>query len=177
MFMSGIPLPTIRIGTNQTATYIQGVINGNGSGLTGLVPGAGSPYYIQNRTTRQTSANFNIDGNGSANSFNSASTYQIGDSSVLSIGSPADGNVFLGVGAGATNISGQGRFNSFTGYQAGYSNTSGYQNTFVGEQAGFSNTTGDAFASCFVSAEYRPCFQFARIERAKPIAVPGPRCR
>ena len=151
MFMSGIPLPTIRIGTNQTATYIQGVINGNGSGLTGLVPGAGSPYYIQNRTTRQTSANFNIDGNGSANSFNSASTYQIGGGSLLSIGSPADGNVFLGVGAGASNISGQGRFNSFTGYQAGYSNTSGYQNTFVGEQAGFSNTTGDAFASCFVS--------------------------
>ena len=96
---------------------------------------------------------------------------------MLSIGSPADGNVFLGVGAGASNISGQGRFNSFTGYQAGYSNTSGYQNTFVGEQAGFSNTTGDAFASCFVSAEYRPCFQFARIERARPIAVRGPRCR
>ena len=94
MFMSGIPLPTIRIGTNQTATYIQGVINGNGSGLTGLVPGAGSPYYIQNRTTRQTSANFNIDGNGSANSFNSASTYQIGGGSLLSMGSPADGNVF-----------------------------------------------------------------------------------
>jgi hypothetical protein len=133
---------TIRIGSNQSATYIQGVINGNGAGLTGVVPGAGSPYYIQNGAAQQTNANFNISGNGSASSFNSATTYQISGTSVLSIGSPTDRSVFLGVGAGANNISGQGVYNTFAGYQAGYGNTSGNSNTFYGYQAGLSNSTG-----------------------------------
>ena len=53
------------------------VYYGNGSHLTGVVAGAGSPYYIQNGTSQQSGANFNISGNGSANSFNSATTYSI----------------------------------------------------------------------------------------------------
>ena len=119
----------------------------------------GSPNYIQNGTAVQPSANFNVSGTGSANSFNTATTYQIGGSSVLSIGSPADDNLFLGPLAGASNVAGQGydntfsgsgagynnttaSYNTFSGYEAGYNNTPGEPNTFSGAYAGFNNTTG-----------------------------------
>jgi len=47
--------------------------------------------------------------------------------------------VFIGKDAGKSNT---GASNTFTGYQAGASNTSGYSNTFCGTKAGFNNTTG-----------------------------------
>ena len=72
---------------------------------------------------------------------NALTAYQIGVSNVLSIGSAADSNLFLGVGAGVHNVAGSGQFNMFSGYQAGYSNTTGVANTFDGLQAGYSNTT------------------------------------
>ena len=83
---------------------------------------------------------FSVDGSGHVNS--ASGTYQIGGSSVLSIGRAADSNLFLGVGAGANNVAGSGQHNLFSGYQAGYSNTTGYYNTFSGDQAGYSNTSG-----------------------------------
>jgi hypothetical protein len=61
----------------------------------------------------------------------------------LSIGGSADDNLFVGVGAGSNNTSGQGKFNTFSGYQAGFSNSSGINNTFSGYQAGYSNTTAN----------------------------------
>ncbi len=99
---------------------------------------------------------FSVDGSGNVNSASGA--YRIGGSNVLSIGSAADGNLFLGLGAGTYDIallgarntfSGykaghfntEGDFNTFSGYQTGYSNTEGYFNTFSGYQAGYSNTT------------------------------------
>src|SRR5208283_3183501 len=82
---------------------------------------------------------------------NSATTYGVGGSSVVSIGSPADQNLFLGVEAGANNVAGRGQANTFTGAQAGPSNTTGIQNTFYGEAAGLNNTTGagNTFAGFF----------------------------
>ena len=54
----------------------------------------GSPYYIQNGTSQQSNANFNIDGNGTAGStltgttaVNTNGNYQIATSRVLSISS------------------------------------------------------------------------------------------
>ena len=108
---------------------------------------------------QQKSADFNIDGTGTANIINAGTSYQIGGSSVLSIGSARDINLFLGVGAGANNVGEWGggntflgpaaghnnttaALNTFTGAYAGYYNTSGDQNTFSGNGAGFSNTTG-----------------------------------
>ncbi len=91
---------------------------------------------------QQKSADFNIDGTGTANIINAGTSYQIGGSRVLSIGSPADSNLFVGVGAGANDVAGQGVANTFSGYQAGYSNTSGFYNTFSGFQAGYNNTSG-----------------------------------
>ncbi len=73
---------------------------------------------------------------------NAAQGYQIGGSSVISIGSPADNNLFLGVGAGLHDATGSGIQNTFSGVAAGLSNTTGEQNTFSGYQAGYSNTSG-----------------------------------
>ena len=47
-------------------------------------------------------------------------------------------NVMIGYLAGAKN---SGSFNAFTGYSAGFNNTSGAYNTFSGFDAGFNNTT------------------------------------
>ncbi len=80
---------------------------------------------------------------------NSSKTYQIGESTVLSIGSADDANLFLGVKAGARNVAGADG-NTFAGYAAGYSNTTGYANTFSGSIAGASNTSG--FKNTFYGA-------------------------
>ena len=74
-------------------------------------------------------------------SINALTAYQIGVSNVLTIGSSADSNLFLGVAAGVHDIAGSGKYNVFSGYQAGYSNTTGSVNTFFGLQAGYNNTT------------------------------------
>lgn len=86
-----------------TLSNTSNVFVGNGSGLTGVLPAAGSPYYIQNGTTQQTETSFNIAGNGTlggnlaANVINAAASYQIGGSNALS--SPASNNLFVGLGA------------------------------------------------------------------------------
>ncbi|TGE24309.1 hypothetical protein E5K00_03585 [Hymenobacter aquaticus] len=48
-------------------------------------------------------------------------------------------NVLLGFQAGQATT---GRFNQFSGYRSGYSNTSGQENLFVGYRSGYANTTG-----------------------------------
>ena len=54
--------------------------------------------------------------------------------------SPQFGNTFTGLDAGRSNTTGSN--NTFTGRNAGFSNTTGVSNTFTGFYAGFSNTTG-----------------------------------
>ena len=49
-------------------------------------------------------------------------------------------SIFVGTDSGDKTT---GEYNSFMGYQAGYSNTDGDYNNFVGRQAGYSNTDGD----------------------------------
>ena len=132
---------------NNAANSFSGSFTGNGTGLTGVLPAGGSPNYIQNGTALQT-ADFNISGGGSANSFNSATNYQLRGKTVVN--APQDSNLFLGVGAGQNN---QATYygNVFAGNQAGYSNTTGNGNVFVGYLAGNSNTTGqgNAFIGTF----------------------------
>jgi hypothetical protein len=81
-----------------------------------------------------------LDVNGS---INASASYQIGGSTVMSLGDQSGFNLFLGVGAGANNITGQGVYNVFTGYGAGTNNNTGINNTFSGYLAGGRNTTGD----------------------------------
>ncbi len=87
-----------------TLSSTSNVFYGDGSHLTGT--GGGGGNYIWNGTSQQPNANFNISGTGTANAFNSTTGYQIGGSGVLRIGSGADDNVFVGVGAGASNTAG-----------------------------------------------------------------------
>jgi hypothetical protein len=146
----------------SSSNSFNGNFSGDGTGLIGVPVSAGSANYIQNGTSTQGPADFNISGAGSANSFNSAMNYQIGSNSVLSVGGAADHNLFLGKGAGVNNIALSGQGNVFSGYNAGFSNTSGQSNTysgalaglnstgsfntFIGEAAGFNNTgSGNTF--------------------------------
>ncbi len=116
------------------------------------VPSSGSNNYIQNTTTQQAPADFNISGNGSADILNAATQYNIGGSRVLS--NAGTNNIFAGVGAGAANT---GSENAFFGRNAGNSNTTGGRNSFFGNTAGSRNTTGGgnsifgAFAGFFNS--------------------------
>jgi len=67
-----------------------------------------------------------------------SSVYQIGGNTVLSIA--GIGNTFSGSQAGYSNTIGS--VNTFSGNHAGYSNTEGDLNTFSGYYAGYSNTIG-----------------------------------
>jgi hypothetical protein len=148
---------------NNASNSFAGTFAGNGTGLTGVLPAAGSPSYIQNGTTQQT-GNLNISGNGtlggtlSAAVVNSSLSYQIGGSAVLNIQSPTGANLFLGVGAGANNVSSQGLGNTFSGYSAGHTNSTGSNNTFFGSSAGYSNTTGNQNTFYGFGAGYQSTF-------------------
>jgi hypothetical protein len=124
----------------------------SGSKVNGPIPvasvPAGSANYIQNTTTQQSSANFNIDGNGAAggtlsgNVVNATTQYNLGGNRVLS--APGTNNFFAGVGAGQANSSGQG--NVFAGAGAGQANTNGFHNSFFGLSAGLgSNGVRNSF--------------------------------
>ena len=130
---------------SNVANIITGIFSGNGAGLSDVPVSPGSPSYIQNGTGQQTSANFNVDGNGTVGgtltgttAVNTGGSYQIGGSSVLS--TPAVANTFVGALAGTANSSGQN--NTFVGNSVGTANTTGSDNLFAGVQSGQSNTTG-----------------------------------
>ena len=107
-------------------------------------PLAGSANYIQNTNSPQSSANFNVSGNGtaggtlSANVVNSATNYKIGGATVFS--TPNASSVVVGQ---SSNHALTADFNSFFGAQAGQSNTSGFSNTFIGNSAGRLNLDGN----------------------------------
>ncbi len=113
----------------------------NGSAVTGTIPIAsiptGSANYIQNTTSQQVAADFNISGTGTANIINATTQYNFGGQRLLS--APGADNVFVGINAG-TNTMGSG--NAFFGTSAGQANTNGGDNAFFGSQAGQSNTSG-----------------------------------
>gem|GEM_PF-3301534 len=96
-----------------------------------------SDPYVDNGTALQIGANFNIEGNGSAASFNAASQYLLAGAPVL--GSNGTTSLFVGVGAGQSNTGVQ---NTFVGAAAGQANSAGNYLTFLGAQSGLSNTTG-----------------------------------
>ena len=134
----GTPAPTSKLtvaGLIETTTG--GIKFPDGTIQTTAAGGGGGGSFIQNQTTLQTGANFNIDGTGKANIFAAATQYNIGGDRVLSADSQ---NTFAGVGAGSSNTTGF--YNSFLGDNAGSSNTTGIYNSFFGAFAGSNNTTG-----------------------------------
>ncbi len=128
-----------------TSSQIQSV---NGSAVSGEIPvasvPAGSPNYIQNTTTPQATADFNISGDGTAggtlsgNLLNATTQYNLDGNRVLS--NAGTRNLFAGVGAGQANLTGTD--NAFFGFNAGAANTTGSDNAFFGEDAGAANMGG-----------------------------------
>jgi hypothetical protein len=97
-------------------------------------PTAGSANYVQNTTVQQPSSNFNISGNGRANTFNALTSYDLQGSRFMWSGSTGSTKVGFETGGGTDN--------SFFGYRAGFSNTFGTSNAFFGNTAGLSNMGG-----------------------------------
>jgi len=106
-------------------------------------PLSGSSSYIQSNPPIQQVGTFNINGTGSASTFNAAAQYDIAGVRMLS--APGTNNIFGGNGTGTANTSGAG--NAFVGFNAGHANSSGSFNSFFGANAGAANTTAinDAF--------------------------------
>jgi hypothetical protein len=146
-----------------TSSQIQGVQGSQvvgpiaGSQIDGEIPvasvPAGSAFYIQNGTSAQAGASFNISGNGIAALFDAGSQFNIAGERVLS--DVGIDNVFAGVGAGTagggfgnaffgknTGPLNVARYNAFFGFSAGFSTTTGCCNSVVGNFAGYNNTDG-----------------------------------
>lgn len=99
-------------------------------------PLAGSGNYIQNTTTQQVNADFNVDGTGTANVLNATTQFNLNNQRILTA---ATSNLFAGIGAGQSNTLGTN--NSFFGFNAGLNNTGneiagGRFNSFFGSNAG-----------------------------------------
>jgi len=106
--------------------------------LNGLNPGS----FIRNSDAIQSGANFNIDGSGTANSFDVHVQYNIQGTRV--IGTSGFQNLFLGTNAGLANTNGTS--NTFAGIDAGKANTAGSSNSFFGAEAGAQNKgSGNSF--------------------------------
>ncbi len=122
----------------------------------------GSPFYVQNGTSPQSSASFNVDGDGTVGgtltgntAVNTTGAYQINGTPMLQfvlnddlfLGRSAGSqittggrNVFLGALAGANTTTGSN--NLYLGWNTGANAISGGENTAVGSRAAFSNNTG-----------------------------------
>ena len=75
--------------------------------------------------------------NGGINITSADSAYRISNNPILRV--KGTGNLFVGSEAGKNT---SGNYNTFNGFQAGYTNSTGTYSTFMGYQSGYSNTTG-----------------------------------
>ncbi len=114
-----------------TAAYADLAVNAQ------QLDGIDSTGFLRNQTTTQT-ANFAVNGTGSANILNAFTQFNLGGQRVLS--TAGSQNIFLGLGAGQNN--GSGFSNTFVGSNAGQNNQTGDENSFFGMNAG-NATTGN----------------------------------
>ena len=135
----------IRIGTNQTTTYIAGVINGDGGGLTNI--NASISTSVGNTLGGVNNFFIGTTPNSTTGSDNTA----IGYNALENNGSGTD-NTSTGQNALNNNTSGSG--NTATGQGSLYENQSGWANTATGNGALFNiysgyNNTADGFQALF----------------------------
>ena len=131
-----------------TLTNPANVFYGNGSHLTGVTAGAGSPYYIQNGTALQPGANFNISGNGTLGGILTATSGVVASNIVPGTGAIVGNNLTTtsqngSAGVGGVNnsdSSGTGVYgeNDATG---GGSGVNGQDNNTTGMSAGVYGVT------------------------------------
>ncbi len=146
----------IRIGSSQSQTYIAGVINGDGGGLTNLNLNAAQLTSIGN-TNGAANGNFFIGGSGNSTTSGSDNT-AIGSTALLANTSgsanTANGGIALSANmSGSVNTANgfyalannqSGSFNTADGAVALLDNTSGSNNIALGFAAGDQITTGDS---------------------------------
>ena len=155
------------------ATTSVGTVGASGAPVSkalGLTPNLPSDPYVNNGTVLQTGTSFNIDGSGTAATFNATSQYLLNGAPVLgSTGSSSNLSLFLGPAAGLNNagawnlflganagqLNGSGNFNTFTGALAGQNNSTGSYLTFMGMQSGRYNTSGQANSFFGTNSGYR----------------------
>ena len=116
---------------------IQYVLTSDARMADSRTPLPGSASYIQNTSSPQAAANFNISGTGMASIFNAAGQYNLLGNRVFT--ADGSGNTFVGFN---TTFANSGSNNTFAGNQAGAVNTSGFSNSFFGERAGAGNSGG-----------------------------------
>jgi hypothetical protein len=148
--ITGTPysIRSLNAGTAETATNATNAANANNADKLDNIDSSSfvqtnTTAFIRNQTTQLESAGFNISGTGKANVFDATLLYNIRGRRVL--GTEGVYNLYVGFNAGFSNTGG---FNSFIGTDAGYGNTTGSHNSFVGAAAGFFNKTG--FGNSFV---------------------------
>ena len=123
----------IRIGSGQSRTFIAGVINGNGGGLTNLNAAQFASSVLTNGETGLTLGG-TFTGNGAGlTSLNASQLTSIGNAN------GGSGNFFVGPSGNPTT---SGSYNTANGVQALLNNTSGYFNTANGFQALVNNKGG-----------------------------------
>ena len=164
----GNSVVNVGIGTSTPTAKLHvagdALITGNLT-VNGTINATVSGNFIQNTTTQQASANFNISGNGTAGGtlsgsvINSTGQYDIRGFSVLSAsqqfapGSTPWANTTVGLSAGST---GAGQQNTFVGAFAGNSHSGQSSNTFIGtlagSQTGQNDPTQNANRNTFVGS-------------------------
>ena len=141
----------IRIGSGQSQTFIAGVINGNGGGLTNLNAsqlasvgnnnGGSQNFFVGPSGNSTTSGSQNTADGTSALAANTSGTQNTANGfQALQSNSTGSQNTAVGMNALVGNTTGI--FNTASGVGAMQSNTNGSQNVASGYQALFSNTRG-----------------------------------
>jgi trimeric autotransporter adhesin len=154
----------IRMGSSQSATYLAGVINGNGGGLTNLnvsqSSGAISLVQLPSAVvTNNESASVTLDNLSLSGTLNlPAAPVTVASGGGLLLRADSLDNFFAGIGAG--NLTTSGTYNTAVGGYALESNTSGYNNTGNGfealcwNQSGYNNTANGSGALCENTSGY-----------------------
>jgi trimeric autotransporter adhesin len=154
----------IRIGSGQTQTYIAGVINGNGSGLTnvsaaqlmsiGNTNGGSGNFFIGSSGNPTNSGSENT-ANGVQALNNNTTGYNNTANGVAALESNTSGSQNTADGGGALGLNTSGSNNIALGFLAGINITTGSSNIDIGNQGLYTDTNivriGSAQSQTFIT--------------------------
>ena len=154
----------IRIGSGQTQTFIAGVINGNGGGLTNLsaaqlvsignTNSGGGNFFVGPSGNATTSGSDNTANGLQALNNNTTGGYNTANGAAA-LDSNTSGSQNTAAGVGALGFNSSGSFNTALGYLAGFGITTGSNNIDIGNQGLSTDTNiiriGSAQTQTFVA--------------------------